>query len=139
MNIDHLGLVVKSITKGIKQWVDCFGYSQMTEETINVKQKVKVVFMEKPESLTIKLLEPLNEDSPIYAFARRGGGLHHICFKVGNLKAEISQLKTTGLHLISPPAPGEAFENNDIAFMLAKNNLNIELIDTEKKANIIKE
>jgi hypothetical protein len=29
-----------------------------------------------------------------------------------------------------PPQPGEAFGNKDIAFFLANNNLNVELIDT---------
>ena len=35
-----------------------------------------------------------------------------------------------------PPQPGEAFNNHDIAFLLARYGLNIELIDTEEKAGI---
>jgi hypothetical protein len=31
------------------------------------------------------------------------------------------------------PQPGEAFKNHPIAFMLAANNLNFELIDTTEK------
>ncbi|WP_244826054.1 hypothetical protein [Carboxylicivirga linearis] len=38
---------------------------------------------------------------------------------------------------ISLPQPGEAFENENIAFLLAPGNLNIELIDTDKRAGII--
>ncbi len=41
------------------------------------------------------------------------------------------------MRLISPPTPGEAFGNENIAFLLAKNNLNIEMIDTDKKEKII--
>lgn len=90
MNIDHIGIVVKDITEGILQWKESFGYQQKTVETINSKQKVKVVFMEKGNSITVKLLEPLDETSPIYGFTKRGGGLHHLCFKVDNLEHETS-------------------------------------------------
>ena len=138
MQIDHIGIVVMDMSSGINQWKNSFGYKQKTIETTNSKQKVKVVFMEKDNSTTIKLLEPLDETSPIYGFARRGGGLHHLCFKVDQMEHEISLLKENGLRLISPPAPGEAFGNENIAFLLAKNNLNIELIDTDKKEVSIK-
>ncbi len=45
---------------------------------------------------------------------------------------EILFLKENGLRLISPHTPSEAFENENIAFLLAQNNTNIELIDTKK-------
>ena len=41
MIIDHLGIVVKSIEKGINYWEEVFGYKQMTEIVINTRQKVK--------------------------------------------------------------------------------------------------
>ncbi len=133
MIIDHIGIVVKDIQQGIRQWIQCFNYKQMTSEVINSQQKVRVIFMEKENSVTIKLLEPVDESSPVFAFARRGGGLHHLCFKTNNMELEIPILQENGLRLISPPTPGEAFDNENIAFLLAQNNLNIELIDTDKK------
>jgi len=137
MIVDHIGIVVKDINDGINQWETTFGYSQMTKEVLNTRQKVKIVFMTKENSITIKLISPFDESSPISGFAKRGGGLHHLCFKTGDIKTEIPILKDNGLMLISPPAPGEAFGNDDIAFLLAKNNLNIELIDTDKKEILI--
>jgi methylmalonyl-CoA/ethylmalonyl-CoA epimerase len=133
MVIDHIGIVVKNMQQGIIQWEQCFGYKQMTQEVINTRQKVKVIFMEKENSVTIKLLEPIDESSPIYAFTKRGGGLHHLCFKTDHMEIEIPLLQENGLRLISPPTPGEAFDNENIAFLLAQNNLNVELIDTDKK------
>lgn len=135
--IDHIGIVVKNIDDAISQWRICFGYSQHTNPVTNTRQKVKVVFMSKPGSITIKLTEPLDDTSPIFAFAKKGGGLHHLCFKTDNLESEISTQKSNGLYLLSPPQPGEAFNNENIAFLLAKNNLNIELIDTDQKASTI--
>ena len=39
-----------------------------------------------------------------------------------------------GLRILTSPEPGEAFDNELIAFLFAGNGLNIELIDTDKKA-----
>lgn len=139
MVIDHLGLVVRSIEKGIEHWEKVFGYKQMTEVVLNTRQKVKVVFLEKENSLTVKLIEPSDQTSTIYAFAQKsgGGGLHHLCFKCDELDEEIANLKDKGLRLITSPQPGEAFDNEKIAFIYAQQGLNIELIETDKKAGII--
>jgi len=137
MIIDHLGIVVKSIDEGIKYWEEVFGYKQMTEVVINTRQKVKVVFIKKENSLLVKLIEPTDETSSVYRVARKGGGLHHLGFKCKDINEEIKRLKNLGLRVITSPQPGEAFENNQIAFLLGKQALNIELIDTDKKARKI--
>jgi methylmalonyl-CoA/ethylmalonyl-CoA epimerase len=137
MVVDHLGLVVKSIEQGIEYWEKVFGYKQMTEMVINTRQKVKVVFLSKENSLLIKLIEPTDETSPIYRIARKGGGLHHLAFRCKEISEEITRLKSLGLHVITNPQPGEAFENNQIAFLLGDQALNIELIDTDIKAKRI--
>ncbi len=41
------------------------------------------------------------------------------------------------MRLITAPEPGEAFENEAIAFMLGQNGLNVEFIETDKKAKRI--
>lgn len=134
MVIDHIGLVVKSIEKSIGHWEEVFAYRKMTDIVINSRQKVKVVFLCKKNSLTIKLLEPVDESSPVYKFAMRGGGMHHICFKCEDMNKELHRLGEMGLRILTEPQPGEAFENENIAFVFAKNGLNIELIETDKKA-----
>ena len=137
MVIDHIGIVVKSIEKSIFHWDKVFGYKQKTEIVTNTRQKVKVVFMEKQDSILIKLIEPVDETSSTYRFMKKGGGLHHLCFKCEELKSGINDLKNKGLRMLVPPEPGEAFENEDIVFIYAKQGLNIELIDTDKKAKLI--
>ncbi|WP_319562198.1 VOC family protein [Marispirochaeta sp.] len=137
MIIDHIGIVVKSLSESIEHWEKVFNYKQKTEIVINTRQKVKVVFLEKKGSILIKLIEPTDSTSNVFSLSRRGGGLHHICFKCENLNTKIAELKQKGLHVIVKPEPGEAFENEDIAFIYARNNINIELIDTDKKAKII--
>lgn len=137
MVIDHIGIVVKSLEQGIQYWEKVFGYKKMTESVINTRQKVKVVFLTKEDSMLIKLIEPTDETSPVYKFAMKGGGLHHLAFRCKEINEEIIRLKNLGLRVITNPQPGEAFENNQIAFLLGNQALNIELIDTTEKAKKI--
>lgn len=137
MVIDHIGIVVKSIEAGIKHWEDVFGYTKMTDIVINSRQKVKIVFLCKESSMLIKLIEPVDKSSPVYKFSMKGGGLHHLCFKCDNMSDELQRLTNAGLRIITAPEPGEAFDNEDIAFLFAKQGLNIELIETDKKARVI--
>ena len=135
MIIDHICFAVKDIEKAILDWISTFDYKQMTEIVINTRQKVKVVFLEKSNSIVIKLIEPLPENESVLNFVRKGGGFHHLCFKTKDgLDNKISELKTKGLINLVPPQPGEAFENENIAFMLTRFGINIELIETDKKA-----
>ena len=133
MIVDHIGIVVRSLEEGIQQWEAIFGYRKNSDIVLNTRQKVRVVFMAKKNSLAVKLVEPADATSPIFMFARRGGGLHHLCFRCDDMAVQIPILESQEAKFLVPPEPGEAFKNNDIAFFLAKNNLNVELIDTEEK------
>jgi len=137
MLIDHIGIAVRSLDDGIAHWSRTFGYHQATDCVVNTRQKVKVVFLEKPGSLQVKLIEPTDESSPIYRFAMRGGGLHHLCFRCDDLNEEIDRLTGQGLRVLASPQPGEAFDNENIAFVFAQQGLNVELIDTDKRAGRI--
>lgn len=136
MVIDHVGIAVASLEEGVAHWQRAFGYRQVTAPVVNSRQKVRVAFLGKENSLTVKLIEPTDPSSPVYAFAKRGGGLHHLCFKCGRIEEGISELASLGLRVLVKPEPGEAFENEPIAFLFDK-GLNIELIDTEKKAGLL--
>ena len=132
MTLDHIGIVVPSLELGMDQWRRLFGYQQSSDIVLNTRQKVRVVFLSKPESVTIKLIEPSGPNSPVYMAGRKGGGLHHLCFRCASLQTEIPRLQKQGATLVVPPQPGEAFNNHEIAFMLT-GNINFELIETSEK------
>ena len=139
MIIDHIGIVARSLEKGIEHWERIFGYRQMTEIVTNTRQRVRVVFLCKEDSVLIKLIAPTDAASPVYPVARQGGGLHHLCFKSEDMVGELDRLKASGLRVLAEPQPGEAFENEDIAFVWAGQGLNIELIETNKKSRLLPE
>ena len=132
MVIDHICFAVKNLTEGIAYWHDIFGYDQMTDIIQNSLQKVKVTFLTREESITIKLIEPLEDNTSLVNFVNRGGGFHHLCFRCDDVNQKMRELNEKGLLTLVPPQPGEAFNNNNIAFLLAKYGINIELIDTDE-------
>jgi len=137
MKIDHICFAVKNLDDGVAYWGKVFGYKQMTKIVENSLQKVKVVFLSKDDSITIKLIEPVESNQSLLNFVNRGGGFHHICFKCSDINVKIDELKKDGLLTLVPPQPGEAFNNHNIAFLLARYGLNIELIDTDEKAGML--
>jgi methylmalonyl-CoA/ethylmalonyl-CoA epimerase len=137
MKIDHICFAVKNLDDGVAYWDHVFGYKQMTKIVENSLQKVKVTFLSKEDSITVKLIEPLESNQSLLNFVKRGGGFHHICFKCSDINEKIAELTDKGLLTLVPPQQGEAFNNHNIAFLLARYGLNIELIDTDDKAGML--
>jgi methylmalonyl-CoA/ethylmalonyl-CoA epimerase len=138
MKIDHICFAVKDLREGISYWDNVFGYVQMTDIVTNSLQKVKVVFLYKDDSIMVKLIEPLEDNQSLVNFVNRGGGFHHICFRCADINDEINELAGKGLITLVPPQPGEAFNNHNIAFLLARHGINVELIDTDEKAALLR-
>lgn len=137
MILDHICFAVKNLKEGIEYWEKVFGYRQLTQIVENTRQKVKVTFLSREGSLNIKLIEPVDDNQSLVNFVNRGGGFHHICFRCDDIEFTVDELNGKGLLTLVPPQPGEAFNNHKIAFLLASNGVNIELIDTDEKAGLI--
>jgi methylmalonyl-CoA/ethylmalonyl-CoA epimerase len=99
MNIDHLGIAVRSLARA-KAFYEKLGLSVVSEETVE-HEKVRVAMLPVGES-RIELLEATAEDSPVARFlAKRGEGLHHVSLRVPDLAAAVEKLKADGVRLIS--------------------------------------
>ena len=97
--IDHLGIAVKSLSSA-KGLYEKLGMSVSPEETVE-QEKVRVVMIPAGES-RLELLEATSEDSTIAKFiAKRGEGLHHVCMRVPDLQKAVSDLKQSGVRLVS--------------------------------------
>ncbi|HEX2967703.1 MAG TPA: VOC family protein [Bacteroidales bacterium] len=137
MIIDHICFAVKNTPEAVSYWENVFGYNQMTETVVNLSQKVKVTFLKKEGSVTVKLIEPLEGNRSLQNFVNKDGGFHHVCFRCADIDEKIKEMTGKGLRLMVPPEPGEAFNNRNIAFLIGRFNMNIELIDTDEKAGLI--
>jgi methylmalonyl-CoA/ethylmalonyl-CoA epimerase len=93
--IDHIGIVVRSIESSIPF------YTEVAHTEIIEEEKIKVAFI--PFGKTqIELIEPLSDDCNSGKFLeKRGGGLHHICFRVHDIYEAMRKCKDAGLRLLS--------------------------------------
>jgi methylmalonyl-CoA/ethylmalonyl-CoA epimerase len=65
----------------------------------------------------VELLEPESEDSPVGRFlAKRGVGIHHLCFAVTDLDAALQRCRAAGIRLIDE-TPRIGAEGKRIAFL----------------------
>lgn len=112
--IDHLGVAVPSIDAALPIY-RALGLVEAGRETV-AGQQVVAAFLPVGES-RIELLEPTSPDSPIAKFlARRGGGIHHVCFAVDDLEAALEDLAAKGFRLIHRQAvPGA--DGKRVAFL----------------------
>lgn len=98
--IDHVGIAVRSIDDG-RRFYESLGLEVETIEDV-AHEGVRVAIIRCGES-RIELLESLSEDSPIARFlAKRGPGLHHICFATTEIAADDKRLREAGLRVLRP-------------------------------------
>jgi methylmalonyl-CoA/ethylmalonyl-CoA epimerase len=139
MTIDHIAIAVSSVDAAADRFCALLGYARKTEKVVNTRQKVIVIFLAKAHSIDIKLIEPSEADSPLWAFVRKGGGLHHVCFAVPDVAKACDELSANGARVIAAPAPGEAFDDHLIAFCYLGFGLNAEVIDTTVRRSLLAE
>jgi len=135
MTFDHIAIAVRSVDAAAARLGTLLGYRPRTSKVTNTRQRVTVLFLMRPGSPDLKLIEPADEESPLREFLKRGEGLHHICFKVDSVPEACDELVGRGARLLAAPQPGEAFDDQLIAFLYAGLGLNVELIDTDSRRN----
>ena len=133
MQIDHVAVAVRSVEAAADRLCALLGYARKTAAVTNTRQKVNVLFLGKEGSLDIKLIEPSADDSPLWDFVRKGGGLHHLCLRVPDVGDACVDLTQRGARVIASPAPGEAFDDHAIAFLYLGLGMNVEVIDTDAR------
>jgi len=113
VRIAHVGIALDSLSKATPFFRDVLG---LTEVEINDSDGAKIEAFAAGESL-VELLEPDGDDTPIGKFvAKRGPGIHHICFAVDDLDAVLDRCRAAGIRLIDEK-PRLGAEGKRIAFI----------------------
>lgn len=97
--LNHLAIAVADLAAETARYRDLLG-AEVSKPQDLPAHGVSVVFVELPNT-KIELLAPLGEDSPIAAFlARTGGGMHHVCYEVDDIRAARDRLVDAGARLL---------------------------------------
>ncbi len=100
--LDHVGVAVTSIRESVATFEPITGATCSSIEELP-EHDVNVAFVG-----SIELIEPRSNASPVARFlSRRGPGIHHVAYRVPDLRATLQDLNTQGFHLIDEePRPG---------------------------------
>jgi len=115
--IHHVGIVVHRLAEAYRFYRDTLGLPLLKEATIP-DQHVRAALLGAGES-EIELLEPLDSSSGIGRFlAKRGEGLHHLCFDTPDIVKTLTSLREMRVDLLdATPRAGLA---GQIAFVHPK-------------------
>lgn len=109
--IDHVALAVADRDAATRDLAGMFGLAAGARETV-AGQKTDVAFLHAGgvttgDDTAIEICAPTGDGALARFLAKRGPGLHHVCFEVDDLPGALATLKAAGVRLIDEtPRPG---------------------------------
>lgn len=95
--IAHVGVAVSDLDSALAFYRDVLGLVPHARETADGADIVSLPFGD----AAVELLTSADPASPIGKFlARRGPGIHHICYRVPDLDAALAACRTAGYRLV---------------------------------------
>jgi len=103
--LNHVAIAVPDLEKAAAKYRDQLGAHVHHPHDLP-EHGVTVVFVEL-ENTKLELLTPLGESSPIakFLYEHPHGGIHHICFEVGDLASAARTLVEGGARLLGDGRP----------------------------------
>ena len=125
--IAHVGIAVADLDAALAFYRDVLGLEPHPPEVVDGARILSLPFGESE----IELLCPIKDESPIGRFlAKRGPGIHHVCFRVPDLDAALRACRAAGYRLIDE-TPRTGAGGQRIAFVHPKTTAGILLELTE--------
>jgi methylmalonyl-CoA epimerase len=114
-SIHHVGVAVEDLDTAVRTYERLFGGRLEHRERVD-DQGVEAASMRLGES-RVELLAALEEDTPVGRFlAKRGEGMHHIAYEVGDVAAALERLAAEGVELIDT-RPRRGMFGLEVAFV----------------------
>ena len=113
--IDHIGVAVEDLDSAIALYGESFEMDLAHRETVE-EQGVEAVLLDVGEG-HVELLRPLGPDTAVGKFLeRKGPGLHHVAYAVGDIDAALERIRGAGLQLIDEE-PRVGIRGSRVAFL----------------------
>ncbi|HEX2250856.1 MAG TPA: methylmalonyl-CoA epimerase [Gemmatimonadales bacterium] len=119
--IAHVGIAVDDLENAVSFYRDILGIEPHPPEVVDGAKIVALPFGD----AQVELLQPVLAESPVGRFlAKRGPGIHHICYRVPDLDAAVRACREAGYRLVDQvPRTGAA--GRRIAFLHPKSTAGI--------------
>jgi len=131
LSLHHIGFVVASIQESADSFAQALCATWDGNIVFDPLQNVSVTFLQRSKigDPLVELVEPGGPESPVSRFLQHGGGLHHLCYEVGDLEAHLTFCKSVGTIIIRPPVPAVAFNGRRIAWVVTRKRLLMEFLE----------
>jgi methylmalonyl-CoA/ethylmalonyl-CoA epimerase len=118
--LNHVAVVVPDVRKAAAVYRDALG-AGVSEPVTLPPHGVTVVFVTL-DNAKIELLEPYGVDSPVRNFLERNpsGGMHHVCYEVGDIIAARDKLKALGARVLGDGEPKIGAHDRPVLFLHPK-------------------
>ena len=129
--LNHVAIAVPDLAAASALYRGTLGAS-VSEPLDLPEHGVTTVFVTLPNT-KLELLHPLGEASPIAAFLARNpaGGIHHLCYEVGNIRAARDRLVADGARVLGDGEPRTGAHGKPVIFLHPKDFLGT-LIELEQ-------
>ena len=116
--IDHVGIAVRELDAAAREYQIAFGVTPVHRERVEDQGVEEVLFQ--AGASYIQLLGALGPDTPVGRFlARRGEGIHHVGYRVADVREALDELRTAGVPLIDE-RPRHGSRGTTVAFVHPK-------------------
>jgi methylmalonyl-CoA/ethylmalonyl-CoA epimerase len=113
--IDHIGVATDDLEGALALYEETLGMALAHRETVE-SQGVEAALLDVGEG-HVELLRPLGPDTPVGKYLeKRGPGLHHVAYAVGDIDDVLSKLKGAGVELIDEE-PRVGILDSRVAFL----------------------
>ena len=118
--LNHVAIVVPELSAASAIYRQVLG-ARVSEPQTLPAHGVTVIFVELANT-RIELLEPLGETSPLRGFLERhpSGGMHHLCYEVGDVTAARDQLRAQGARVLGDGEPRPGAHGKPVLFLQPK-------------------
>jgi len=123
----HVGIAVPSIAAALAFYRDVLGVEPGRPEIADGATIVGLTLGD----VEVELLEPRDPEGPVAKFlAKRGPGIHHVCYRVADLDRALERCRAAGYRLVDE-VPRRGAGGRRIAFLHPKATAGILLELTE--------
>jgi methylmalonyl-CoA/ethylmalonyl-CoA epimerase len=131
VDLHHVGFAVASIAAVGEAFARCLGVRWDGTIIHDPLQQARVAFLQCGSSRgpSLELIEPSGDESPLHRFLTKGGGLHHVCYEVDSVRAQLEQSRAAGCLIVKPPLPAVAFAGRHVAWVYTCQKLLVEYLE----------
>ena len=98
--LDHVAIAVPDLDAAIERFMSDLGLPFQGREDVEAA-RTSTAFFPVPGT-RIELIHPLRGEGPVAGFLeKRGGGLHHLCFRTDDLDGDVARLREKGYRFLT--------------------------------------